>query len=366
MSDFKKLERWWRTDVPTEVVLSEDGVGDLLRIVGERKSKPFFIIDKALEGQQIFAPVIASNDVFRFDATASEPRTSDVDMLVKAIKSRGALPDVIVGVGGGSTMDLSKAVAICLTNPKSAAEYQGWGFDMVAGVDCWVLPTLIGTGAEITPIAVLRGPEKKLGINTPLVAAKLVIVDPMLSEGAKKFNRFYTMMDCYFHHREVSMSKTSEKNAILDAEDGLELSRKVLSHDLSNFDPKLAVLSAKASVLGGSSTIGGRVGAAHAISYGLSNASPTLPHSVAVSISMLSLADLYENGAHAETLGFMNKNGIPVPKARDYGINKSHIAKMVKTALGMDKLWLSHFGDGWEKLVTTEFLELVYTKIVSA
>ena len=48
---------------------------------------------------------------------------------------------------------------------------QGWGLDIVQGVDVWIVPTLSGTGAELTPIAVLRGPEKKLGINTPLVTA---------------------------------------------------------------------------------------------------------------------------------------------------------------------------------------------------
>jgi hypothetical protein len=39
-------------------------------------------------------------------------------------------------------MDLAKAVGICLKNPKTAAEYQGWGFDMAPGVDAWAVPTL--------------------------------------------------------------------------------------------------------------------------------------------------------------------------------------------------------------------------------
>ena len=74
------------------------------------------------------------------------------------------------------------------------------------------------------------------------------------------------MMDCYFHHYEISVSKTSEKGAILDALDGLALSREVLAEDLSEYILERAIKLAKASVLGGSSTIGGRVGASHALS----------------------------------------------------------------------------------------------------
>jgi 3-deoxy-alpha-D-manno-octulosonate 8-oxidase len=378
LDSFVRSPRWWRTEIPTKIILSKDGIGDLFallekELLEKKKKRPFFILDSALSSQEKFKPVLErgkdgqSKSLFLFDATASEPRTRDVDALVQeTIRECGEEPDVFVGIGGGGTMDLAKAVGICLKNPKSAADYQGWGFDMARGSDVWVVPTLNGTGAELTPIAVLRGPQKKLGINTPFVAPRIAIVDPQLSEGVKKFNRFYTMMDCYFHHYEITLSKTSAPDAILDAEDGLKLSRSVLSRDLSEYDLETAIQSARGSILGGSSTIGGRVGASHAISYGLSNASPTLPHSVAVTISMLGLADLYRDGGRDETLRFLEINRLPVPLAKDYGVDASHVENMVKTALGMEKLWLSHFGEGWEKAVTEDFLRDVYTKIVAA
>ncbi|MDR1048827.1 MAG: iron-containing alcohol dehydrogenase [Synergistaceae bacterium] len=363
---FVRSPRWWRTEIPTKIVLSKNGVGDLFSLLEREKKRPFFIADSALSGQKKFEPVLerAGESLFLFDATSSEPRTGDVDALVKSIREKRAEPDVFVGIGGGGTMDLTKAVGLCLKNPKTAAEYQGWGFDMVKGVDVWALPTLNGTGAELTPIAVLRGPEKKLGINTPLAAPRTAIIDPQLSEGVRKFNRFYTMMDCYFHHYEISLSKTSAADAVLDALDGLALSRKVLSRDLSEYDLETAIDSARASLLGGSSTIGGRVGASHAISYGLSNASPTLPHSVSVTLSMLGLSEVYLEGGRDETLRFLGNNRFPIPRARDYGIGAQHVEKMVATALGMTKLWESHFGEGWEKIVTEDFLRNIYTNIV--
>ncbi len=358
---FKNSQPWWRTQVNSNVVLSDDGVNDLLAQLAGRQT--LFIIDLALSYQPVFAPLFKQPNVILFHAAACEPKTGDVDDIVA--KYRKNPPQVVVAVGGGGTMDLAKAVGICLGNPEPAAFYQGWGNELNPGVPVWALPTLNGTGAELTPIAVLRGPEKKLGINSPLVAPELAMVDPNLSQGVPFINRFYTMMDCYYHHYEITLSKTSEANAIKDAYDGLELARQVLATDLKTFDYEVAVKSAKASILGGSSTIGGRVGASHAISYGLSNAASTLPHSVAVTMAMLGLGQVYGEGRQ-ETIDILAAHGVAQPKARSYGIAMSDLGKLVKTALGMDKLWLSHFGEGWEKEVTREFLENIYKGIIEA
>jgi 3-deoxy-alpha-D-manno-octulosonate 8-oxidase len=273
------------------------------------------------------------------------------------------MPDAVVGNGGGSAMDLAKAVSICLANPKPSAEYQGYGLEMAKGPDVWVLPTLAGTGAEVTPIAVLRGPEKKLGINNNHTAPAVAVIDPALTSGVRKFNRFYTMMDSFFHHYEITLSRTSEPDAVLDSREGVRIARGVLSEDLSRFDIDKAAKSAVVSVLGGSSSIGGRVGVSHAISYGLSNASPHLPHSVAVTISMLACRDIY-GGGWDDTAGFLENNGIPRPTAREYGIGETHIDAMTKTALGMEKLWLSHFGENYRDRVTEEFVRDIYKRIV--
>jgi 3-deoxy-alpha-D-manno-octulosonate 8-oxidase len=363
LQEFENTEPFWRTEILTQPVFSGQGVARLLDLIRERKKKPFLIIDTAVQNQPDFAPLLALEAKYGFDATSSEPKTGDVDYLTAHIKEQNLNPDVIVGAGGGATMDLAKAVGICLANPQPAARYQGWSLPMAKGADIWVLPTLSGTGAELTPIAVLRGPEKKLGINNAFTAPAVAVIDPSLSKGAKKFNRFYSMMDCYYHHFEITCSQTSTAAAIADAQDGLRLAREVLRHDLSGFDLELAIKSARASLLGGSSTIGGRVGASHAISYGLSNSSPALPHSVAVTIAMLGLAQIYGPAAYEETLQFLAFNQMPRPRAREYGINESHIPAMVKTALAMDKLWLSHFGDDWTRIVTAALLEDIYRGI---
>jgi 3-deoxy-alpha-D-manno-octulosonate 8-oxidase len=361
LTDFVNSPPWWRTPVTTEIILSACGVGDLLERLKNKRA--FIIIDSALATQDVFKPLCALENTRLFDASASEPKTGDVDNLVQLIKTNKLQPEVIVGAGGGGAMDLAKAVGICLTNPEPAAFYQGWGFALTPGIEVWTVPTLSGTGAELTPIAVLRGPEKKLGINSPLVAPKLTIVDPQLPNNAPACRRFYCMMDCFYHHYEVSRSQTSAPDAIADAVNGLALAHEVLSNTEYNLD--MAIKAARASILGGSSTVGGRVGGNHAISYGLSNASPTLPHSVAVTISMLALQSIYAEG-WKRTMEYLRIKQMPIPRAADFGVHAGHIAMMVKVAINMDKLWLSQFGDGWEKIVTTGFLEDIYTRIVNA
>ncbi len=357
--------RWWRVDVPTEIVISDRGLDTVFDLIAARGVKPFFVVDAALRDQPDFARVFEQKDVFAFDASYSEVRTGDVDSLVALLRSRRMDDVTLIGIGGGSTMDLAKAAGICFANPLRAQDYQGYGMEMARGLDVWTVPALNGTGAELTPIAVMRGPEKKLGINNPFAAAGLTVIDPHLSKGAPAFNRFYTMMDCYFHHYEISRSRTSSKDAIADSLDGLELSRYVLSHDLEKWDEGLAAVSAMASLLGGTSSTGGRVGAAHAISYGLSNSAPFLPHSVAVTLAMLALKDVYPEG-HAETLRFLELNGRPLPSARAYGIRPRDISAMTRTALGMEKLWQSCFGpDRWKKLAAPGWIASIYETIVN-
>ena len=363
-AELVSLPRWWRVDVPTEIVRSVNGVETVFDLIESRGAKPFFVIDAALRDQGTFARVFAQKNVFAFNASYSEVRTGDVDALV-ALLREGRFDDAtLIGIGGGSTMDLAKAAGICFANPLRAQDYQGYGLDMARGLNVWTVPVLNGTGAELTPIAVMRGPEKKLGINNSFAAARLTVIDPALSKGAPAFNRFYTMMDCYFHHYEISKSRTSSADAIADSLDGLELSRLVLSRDLGEWDEGRAVASAMASVLGGTSSTGGRVGAAHAISYGLSNSAPFLPHSVAVTLAILALKDVYSDG-YAETLRFLELNKRPLPSARAYGLKTNDIPAMTRTALGMEKLWQSCFGpDRWKKLATPGWIASIYETIV--
>ncbi len=123
----------------------------------------------------------AGVDVRVFDGGEPEPSIRTAELAVEAAYS--FQPDAVVGVGGGSNMDLAKCVAVQYTHGGSPEDY--FGFDNVPGpvlpVVC--VPTTAGTGSEVSHSAVLTDTEKEMKISMlsnflrPLVA----VVDPMLT-----------------------------------------------------------------------------------------------------------------------------------------------------------------------------------------
>src|SRR5690606_4182942 len=140
------------------------------------------------------------NDKLIFISTEEEPKTSQVDDLVKDIKNEFTqTPSGIIGIGGGTVMDMSKAVSIMLLNQGSASEYQGWDLVKHKAVYHVGVPTISGTGAEVSRTTVLTGPVRKLSINSDFTPFDQVILDPELTKGVSKNQWFYTGMDCFIH-----------------------------------------------------------------------------------------------------------------------------------------------------------------------
>lgn len=91
--------------------------------------------------------------------------------------------DCLVGFGGGSSLDLAKALSVLLTNPGKAIQYRGYNLVKDPGIPIFALPTTAGTGAEVTPNAVFTdsSEKRKFGINTPLYLPKVAFLDPLLT-----------------------------------------------------------------------------------------------------------------------------------------------------------------------------------------
>ncbi|RPH37367.1 MAG: iron-containing alcohol dehydrogenase, partial [Desulfobulbaceae bacterium] len=124
-----------------------------------------FVIDDVFTDSplEMRIPLRGSDLLLRVNVD-DEPKTSYIDALVTQI--REYLPQTpvgIIGIGGGSAMDIAKAVSLMLTNPGSSADYQGWDLIQNPAVYHVAVPTLAGTGAEISRTAILTGPVKKLG-----------------------------------------------------------------------------------------------------------------------------------------------------------------------------------------------------------
>jgi hypothetical protein len=125
-----------------------------------------FVIDDVCTGKPLEGRLpLRGRDLLLRVNVDDEPKTSYIDALVAQIRAyHPETPVGIVGIGGGSAMDIAKAVSLMLNNPGSSADYQGWDLINNPAVYHVAVPTLAGTGAEISRTAILTGPVK-LGIN---------------------------------------------------------------------------------------------------------------------------------------------------------------------------------------------------------
>ncbi len=176
----------------------------------------------------------------------------------------------IIGIGGGSVMDLAKAVSLMMNNPGSSADYQGWDLVKLPGVYKAGIPTLSGTGAEVSRTTVLTGPTRKLGMNSDFTPFDQIVLDPELCANAPANQRFYTGMDCYIHCIESLQGTFLNEFSKSYGEKALELCRDVFVRKNSwdaECDDKL---DDGLPIAGGMSIAYSQVGVAHAVSYGLS------------------------------------------------------------------------------------------------
>src|SRR5690606_22038316 len=188
-----------------KVVFGEGCFDQLSTILAAQKQDkaPFiFLVDDVFkENTELVDRIpLRFNDKLIFISAEEEPKTSQVDNLVNEIKKEFTqIPSGIIGIGGGTVMDLAKAVSIMLINNGSAADYQGWDLVRQKAVYHVGIPTISGTGAEVSRTTVLTGPERKLGINSDFTPFDQVILDPELTKGVSKKQWFFTGMDCFIH-----------------------------------------------------------------------------------------------------------------------------------------------------------------------
>ena len=287
-----------------------------------------------------------------------EPKTTQVDALCDQIKEdHEFLPAGIIGIGGGTLLDLAKAVSLMLTNPGSAADYQGWDLISNPAIYHVGIPTISGTGAEVSRTTVLTGPEKKLGINSDHTPFDQVLLDPALTTGVPLDQWFYTGMDCYIHCVESLTGTYLNAFSQSYGEKALELCEEVYLRDdisLEESQDKLMM----ASWHGGMSIAYSQVGVAHAMSYGLSYLLGTR-HGVGNCIVFDQLEEFYPEGV-AKFKEMKTKHGVPLPKGICKGLSEQQFDTMIDVALMLEPLWENACGENWKERITREKLRAMY------
>jgi len=254
-------------------------------------------------------------------------------------------------------MDIAKAVSLMLNNPGSSADYQGWDLIQNPAVYHVAVPTLSGTGAEISRTTILTGPEKKLGINSDYTLYDQILLDPELLAGIPKNQWFYTGMDCYIHDVESLHGTFINEFSKAYGEKSMELCRQVFLGDSPEKDDKLMM----ASYFGGMSIAYSQVGACHALSYGLSYVLG-IHHGVGCCIAFDVLEDTYPEGVR-EFRQMREKHGVPLPRNLTKDLDSASMEKMITTALNLVPLWENCLGPDWANIMTRERAMELYRKM---
>lgn len=349
-----------------KVVFGAGSFNQLSEILSAKRQKnsPFiFLVDDVFKSDASLIDRIKLrfNDKLIFISAEEEPKTSQVDKLVKEITSEFTKkPSGIIGIGGGTTMDIAKAVSIMLTNPGSAADYQGWDLVNKKAIYHVGIPTISGTGAEVSRTTVLSGPVRKLGINSDFTPFDQVVLDPELTKGVPKNQWFYTGMDCFIHCVESLNGTFLNAFSQSYGEKAYDLCKEIfLDNTISDEESRAKLMMA--SWHGGMSIAYSQVGVAHAMSYGLSYVLGT-KHGIGNCIVFNQLEEYYPTDV-ALFKEMVTKHTIEIPQNVCSNLTEDQLNKMIDIALSLEPLWENALGKDWKEIMTRQKLQSLYLKM---
>ena len=218
-------------------------------------------------------------------AVTGEPSVADARAATEVARDHGA--NVVVGIGGGSVIDLGKAVAMLLGNggdPLDYLELVGHGQRIErAAVPYVAVPTTAGTGAEVTANAVLAAPEHhlKASLRSPLMIPRVALVDPLLTLDCPPAVTASSGLDALTQCLEPFVSIKASPLTDGLAREGLRRAGTGLRRayqDGSDVEARDAM--SVCSLLGGMALANAKLGAVHGFA-GVVGGTVTVPHGVA-------------------------------------------------------------------------------------
>lgn len=217
-----------------------------------------------------------------FDGVEPDPRIEIVEKCAAAAKGF----DVIIGFGGGSSLDIAKLAAIIARHGGDIRDSIGVNTTPGRGLPTILMPTTAGTGSEVTPIAVLSDKEQHLkkGVVSDDLYADLALVDPELMSGLPAPVTAFTGMDALTHCIEAYTNRFAQAFVDPLALEGVRLIGRSLRRAVCNGDDLEARSDmALASVYGGMCLGPVNTAAVHALAYPLGGTF-NVPHGVANSL----------------------------------------------------------------------------------
>ncbi len=261
---------------PTRIRFGVNALSDLAEMVSELGgSNVFLVVDPGLKSagfvDKIEAPLKEAGIPFEiYDRVDPEPGLSLADKGAELAKKAGS--DCVVGVGGGSAMDVAKAISILLTNGGKAEDYLGLNKIGKPGVPKIMIPTTAGTGAEVTFTAVFINEKTKSkgGMNGDPLYPDAAILDPALTLTLPPHVTAATGIDAFTHALEAFVSTQAHTISDMYAAEAMDLISRNLGKAYAhggNIEARSAMMMG--SLLGGKALATAGVGLVHAMAYPL-------------------------------------------------------------------------------------------------
>ncbi|QHJ11922.1 Long-chain-alcohol dehydrogenase 1 [Paraglaciecola mesophila] len=329
------------------------------------------ITDKGLLNAGVLDAVFAELDVSGvsfsvFDGVQADPP----EAVILAAAEQAKKADVVIGIGGGSSMDSAKLAAVLAMEQQALAEM--YGVDLVRSQrkPLVLIPTTAGTGSEVTPISIVTtGESTKAGVVSPMLYPDIALLDPCLTLGLPAHITAETGIDAMVHAIEAFTSK-HKKNPLSD-----NLAIKALallsSHlpacyaDGQDINHRGGTLLG--AMLAGQAFANAPVAAVHALAYplggiyhmahGLTNAL-MLPHVMRFNLpaaereyAQLALvvnphsAELTQNEQALGFIEYMQQfcHALGITKRlRDYGITQEALADLASAAMLQTRLLMNN------------------------
>ncbi len=369
----------WRYSTSDEILFGTGAAGQLGAEAAARGMRRALVVtDQRLIDAGVYAPVRASLEqagvhVTAFAGGIPEPNDAIVDAAADA--ARACAPDVIVGLGGGSNMDVAKVAALVYSHGGRCADYFGENKAPAPGAPVFAVPTTAGTGSEVTAVAVIEDSAKKLklAVASPHLRPRLALLDPALTLSCPPRVTAESGMDALVHAVEaltvidaravdVPAGTRQQFSGRFEVTDALaERAVRLCGRHLRNAvyqpkNPEAREGMLLAALLAGMAFSSAGLGAAHALQYPLGALTHT-PHGLGTGLLLpyvveyLLPANPRGFAAIAGMLGADEKPercvdaiqrlkadiGIPM-RLRDLGVSEAQLRPMAEQGIGYQRL----------------------------
>ena len=352
----------------TPKILCEDGAALKLAafLTGMGVARPFIVTDAGLVQAGVIAPILQALDAAGVAATVfsdvlADPPEASVMAAVRAARAAGA--DGVVGLGGGSSLDTAKLVALMAGTDQALPDIYGIGLAKGPRLPLVQVPTTAGTGSEVTNIAIVTTPDdQKKGVVSPLLYPDAAILDAALTVGLPPRVTAMTGIDAMVHAIEAYTSR-HRKNPVSDS---LALAALKLLHanirrviaDGSDLPARRAML--QGSLLAGMAFANAPVAAVHALAYpiggifhaphGLSNAlvlGPVLrfnlPAAAPLYAELAAAVGLKPDGAaFVDEMAALTAEMPMEQRLSDIGVERQHLDRLAHDAMQVQRLLINN------------------------